>query len=88
MKTDELGFTRAAANDGIHGEDEVATNEFQQLTEIYPMRRRIERRIKQAFAIARRDPVRTAEFVSDVLIIIGLLALVFIAWSSCGRGCA
>ena len=51
------------------------------------MNRRIARRIKVAFEIAKRDPARTAEFVSDVLIIIGLLALVYIAWKSC-RGCA
>lgn len=83
--TDNLGFTRAAANDGIHGEDEIAINDI--LTEICPMRKRIERRVKQAFAIAKRDPARAAEFISDVLIIVGILALVYIAWSSC-RGCA
>jgi hypothetical protein len=83
--TDSLGFVRAAANDGIHGEDEIAINDI--LTEICPMRKRIARRVKQAFAIAKRDPVRTAEFISDVLVIIGLLALVYIAWSSC-RGVA
>lgn len=87
FSTDNLGFVRAAANDGIHGEDEIAINELQQLTEIRPMRKRIARRVKQAFAIAKRDPARTAEFISDALIIIGLLALVYIAWSSC-RGCA
>lgn len=84
MEREVQGFERAAAYDGIHGEDEIAINE---LTEICPMRKRIARRVKQAFAIARRDPARTAEFVSDVLIIIGLLALVYIAWSTC-RGCA
>lgn len=83
--TDNLGFVHATANDGIHGEDEIAINTI--LTEICPMRKRISRRVKQAFAIARRDPARTAEFVSDVLVIIGLLALVYIAWSSF-RGCA
>lgn len=79
--TDNLGFVRAAANDGIHNGEDIATNEI--LTEICPMRKRIARRVKQAFAIAKRDPVRTAEFISDVLIIIGLLALVYIAWRSC-----
>lgn len=87
MEREVQGFVRAAANDGIHGEDEIAINELQQLTEICPMRRRIERRVKQAFAIAKRDPARAAEFVSDVLVIIGLLALVYIAWKSC-RGMA
>lgn len=83
--TDNIGFIRAAADDGIHGEDEIAINDI--LTEICPMRKRIARRVKQAFAIAKRDPARTAEFVSDVLIIIGLLTLVYIAWSTC-RGVA
>lgn len=83
--TDNIGFIRAAADDGIHNGDEIATNDI--LTEICPMRKRIARRVKQAFAIAKRDPARTAEFVSDVLIIIGLLTLVYIAWSTC-RGVA
>lgn len=79
--TDNLGFERAAANDGIHNGEYIAKNEI--LTEICPMRKRIARRVKQAFAIAKRDPVRTAEFISDVLIIVGLLTLVYIAWKSC-----
>lgn len=85
FSTDNLGFERAAAYDGIHGEDEIAINDI--LTEICPMRKRIARRMKQAFAIARRDPVRTAEFLSDVLFLAGLLAIVIVAWWSC-RGCA
>lgn len=33
--------------------------------------------------IAKRDPAMTAEFISDVLIVLGLLALVYLAWLSC-----
>lgn len=87
FSTDNLGFVRAAANDGIYGEDEIAINELQQLTEICPMRKRIARRVKQAFAIAKRDPARTAEFVSDVFFLAGLLALVIVAWWSCKGAC-
>ena len=76
-----LEFNRTAAYDGTHKTGDIATNEI--LTEICPMRKRIARRVKQAFAIAKRDPVRTAEFISDMLVIIGLLALVYIAWRSC-----
>ncbi len=43
--------------------------------------------VRAAFETAKRDPARTAEFVTDVLLIIGLLALVYVAWSSC-RGAA
>lgn len=85
FSTDNLGFVRAAANDGIHGEDEIAINDI--LTEICPMRKRIARRVKQAFAIAKRDPARTAEFVSDVFFLAGLLALVIVAWWSCKGAC-
>ena len=84
MQTGNLGFIRMAAMDGVHDPQEISTNN---INGERPMNRRIARRIKVAFEIAKRDPVRTAEFVSDVLIIIGLLALVYIAWSSC-RGCA
>jgi len=84
--TDNLGFIRAAAYDGIHGEDEIATNELQQLTEICPMRNFVKRRVKLAFALAKRDPARVAEFVTDVLLLTGLVTLVLIACDSC-RGC-
>ena len=82
--TDNLGFVRAAANDGIHGEDEIAINDI--LTEICPMRKRIARRVKLAFALAKRDPARAAAFVTDVLFLTGIFALVLIACDSC-RGC-
>lgn len=84
MQTGNLGFIRMAAMDGVHDPQEISTNNIDGER---PMNRRIARRIKVAFEIAKRDPARTAEFVSDVLIIIGLLALVYIAWSSC-RGAA
>ena len=38
---------------------------------------------RKAMEIAKRDPDRTVEFLSDVLIVLGLLALVYIAWLSC-----
>lgn len=82
--TDNLGFVRAAANDGIHGEDEIAINDI--LTEICPMRHFVKRRVKLAFALAKRDPARVAEFVTDVLLLTGLVTLVLIACDSC-RGC-
>lgn len=84
--TDNLGFERAAAYDGIHSEDEIAINELQQLTEICPMRNFIKRRVKLAFALAKRDPARAAAFVTDVLFLTGIFALVLIACDSC-RGC-
>lgn len=43
------------------------------------MRNSIKRRIKLAFAIARRDPMRAAELVTDVLILTGIFALIIIA---------
>lgn len=81
-----LGFLRMAASDGVHDPQDITTNQLS--TEKTMNRKRIERRIKLAFEIARRDPARTAEFITDVLIIIGLLALVYIAWSSCKAGIA
>ena len=81
MEYANLGFIRMAAMDGVHDPQEISTNN---INGERPMNRRIARRVKQAFAIAKRDPARTAEFISDVLIIIiGLLALVYIAWRSC-----
>ncbi|WP_405325991.1 hypothetical protein [Fibrobacter sp.] len=84
MQTGNLGFIRMAAMDGVHDPQEIETNI---INGERPMNRRVARRVKQAFAIAKRDPGLTAEFISDVLVIIGLLALVYIAWRSC-RGCA
>ena len=84
MQTGNLGFIRMAAMDGVHDPQEIETNNINGKR---PMNRRIARRVKQAFAIAKRDPGLTAEFVSDVLIIVGLLTLVYIAWKSC-RGMA
>lgn len=39
----------------------------------------VKRRVKIAFAIARRDPMRAAELVTDVLILTGIFALIIIA---------
>lgn len=74
MEREVQKFIRAAANDGIHGEDEIAINDI--LTEICPMRKRIARRVKQAFAIAKRDPARLAEFITDAILLFGLAFLV------------
>jgi len=82
--TDNLGFTRAAANDGIHGEDEIAINDIPRTVK---MGNCIRRMIRKTVTVARRDPKRTAEFVTDALMLLGLLTLVYIAWDSC-RGCA
>lgn len=43
--------------------------------------------VRAAFETAKRDPARTAEFVTDVLLIVGLITLVYIAWGAC-RGAA
>lgn len=43
------------------------------------MNRRIERRVKVAFAIVKRDPLRAMEFIADVLILSGIFALIIIA---------
>lgn len=82
--TDNLGFIRMSAMDGVNDPQEISTNIIKGER---PMNRRIARRIKVAFEIAKRDPAMAAGLITDVLIIIGLLALVYIAWSSC-RGMA
>ena len=84
MEYANLGFIRMAAMDGVHDPQEISTNN---INGEMPMNRRIARRIKVAFEMAKRDPAMAAELITDVLIIIGLLALVYIAWNSC-RGVA
>lgn len=79
MQTGNLGFIRMAAMDGVHDPQEISTNN---INGERPMNRRIARRIKVALEIARREPERLAQLITDVLIIIGLLALVFIAWTT------
>lgn len=46
------------------------------------MTRPFRRMIRRAIAIAVHDPKRTEELISDVLIVIGLLSLVAVAWAS------
>ena len=70
-----LGFIRMAANDGVHGQDDITTNE---LTEM-KMNKRIARRVKVAFGIVKRDPIRALEFITDVIILVGVFALIIIA---------
>ena len=43
--------------------------------------------VRVAFETAKRDPKRTADFITDMLVIICLLALVYVAWSSCRGDC-
>ena len=43
------------------------------------MRKSIRRRVAIAFAIAKRDPMRAAEFITDVLILVGIFTLIIIA---------
>ena len=69
----ELMFHRSAAYDGIHQNADIATNG------ITEMRKFIKRRIQIAFAIAKRDPMRAVEFITDVLILSGIFALIIIA---------
>lgn len=76
--TTNLGFTRMAAADGVHDPQDITANQLTENTMI----RRIARRIKVALEIARREPERLAQLITDALIIIGLLALVFIAWTT------
>ena len=42
--------------------------------------------VRGAFETAKRDPARTAELVTDMLLIVGLITLVYIAWDSCRGG--
>ena len=49
------------------------------VTEIKEMRKSIRRRVAIAFAIAKRDPMRAVEFITDVLILIGMFTLIIIA---------
>lgn len=46
------------------------------------MKNRIKRRVKQAFAIAKRDPRRVALLINDIAIYIGLVALLIILYKS------
>ena len=46
------------------------------------MMRPFRRMIRRAIAIAIHDPKRTEELISDVLVVIGLLSLVAVAWAS------
>ena len=69
----ELMFHRSAAYDGIHPNADIATNG------ITEMRKFIKRRIQLAFAIAKRDPLRVAEFITDMLILTGFFSLIVIA---------
>lgn len=50
------------------------------------MKIRIKRRVKQAFAIAKRDPRRVAMFFNDLFLYIGLIALLVILYKSCYNG--
>lgn len=59
--------------DGVHDPQEISTNNIDGER---PMNRRIARRIKVAFEIARRDPARLAEFITDAILLFGLAALV------------
>ena len=43
------------------------------------MKKTIKRMVKLAFAIAKRDPIRAVEFITDVLILSGIFALIIIA---------
>lgn len=72
------GFSRTAAFDGVHDTGDIATNEYK-ATEIKDMRKTIKRRVKLAFDIAKRDPMRAVEFITDVLILSGIFALIIIA---------
>lgn len=50
------------------------------------MKHRIKRRIKLAFAIAKRDPRRVAMFINDLFLYIGLIALLIVLYKSCYNG--
>ena len=50
------------------------------------MKNRINRRIKLAFAIAKRNPRRVAMFINDLFLYIGLIALLVILYKSCHNG--
>lgn len=81
-----LEFNRTAAYDGTHETGDIATN-----TTNYGMADMIgkflKRRVRLAVAIAKRDPKRTAEFISDAFMLASLLALVIVAWWSCKGDC-
>ena len=84
--SNELEFNRTAAYDGTHKTGDIATNTTNDgMADM--IGKFLKRRVQLAVAIAKRDPKRTAEFLSDVLFLAGLLALVIVAWWSCKEAC-
>ena len=75
--TTNLGFIRMAAADGVHDPQEIETNNT---NGDKTMNRRISRRIKVAFERAKRDPLAVANFITDVLLVTGIFALVVISY--------
>ena len=75
--TKNLGFIRMAAADGVHDPQEIETNNT---NGDKTMNRRISRRIKVAFERAKRDPLAVANFITDVLLVTGIFALVVISY--------
>jgi hypothetical protein len=67
MKTDELGFVRAAANDGIHGED-IAVNTLE------GGMKRIYRRIKRRLAYLAKDSDERAVLIADIALALAAAA--------------
>lgn len=75
--TTNLGFLRMAAADKVHDPQEIETNNT---NGDKTMNRRISRRIKVAFGRAKRDPLAVANFITDVLLVTGIFALVVISY--------
>ena len=69
--TDNLGFVRAAANDGIHGQDVEAN----QLDLEETAMKRIYRRIKRRLAYLAKDSDERAVLIADILLALGAFVL-------------
>lgn len=67
--TDNLGFVRAAANDGIHDGGDIAVNTLE------GGMKRIYRRIKRRLAYLAKDSDERAVLIADILLALGAFAL-------------
>ena len=66
--TDSLGFERAAANDGIHNGEDIATNDIEGTMG------RLIRRIKRRLAYLAKDSDERAVLISDIALALAAAA--------------
>lgn len=68
MKTDNLGFVRAAADDGIHNGGDIAVNTLE------GGMKRIYRRIKRRLAYLAKDSDERAVLIADIALALAAAA--------------